>query len=250
MPDPISSSSSTPPTSSSYDPYADDVNMMSRADAPNSSQAGAPAPNSSQAEPPAARPPAVARLVSSVPTPPVALPPKAPSAPASTANNNAQRTSERNGIAAYANAGKTAAGDSAYVSVALLKGRDKSGAEVEVASASAQVGAQSEVQIGFQRLAGSRGPLSGSVETFTARANIGIHNDDGSTGLNVGAGATAVGFEGTVGRVNSVTYGVSGSVGAAGSAGVRDIDNDGKSELCARFSWGPVTVGACVENPL
>jgi hypothetical protein len=85
---------------------------------------------------------------------------------------------------------------------------------------------------------------------FTARANIGIHNDDGSTGFNLGVGATAVGFEGTVGGTSALTYGVAASVGAAVSVGVRDIDRDGSGELCARVSIGPVTVGACLENPL
>jgi hypothetical protein len=102
----------------------------------------------------------------------------------------------------------------------------------------------------LQRVAGTRGALSGSVEAFTARANIGIHNDDGSTGFNVGAGVTAVGFEGTIGGASRLTYGVAAGAGAGVSVGVRDVDRDGNGELCARVSIGPVTVGACLENPL
>ena len=190
------------------------------------------------------------RLVSSVPPPPSALPPSSPTPPGPAANNNAQRTDERRGVAPYLSAGRTAAGDSVYAGAALVKGRDPSGAAVEVLSASAQLGAQTELQVGLQRVAGTHGALTGSVETFTLRANVGIHNDDGSVGLNIGAGVTAVGFEGTAGDANSVTYGVGAGVGAGASVGARDVDSDGKAELCARLSFGPVTVGACVENPL
>jgi len=222
---------------------------VSRADAPNSSLVQSSA-NASQSEPPAPSAPAVGKLVSAVPLPPSALPPAAASPPASTANNNAQRTTERN-LAPYADAGVTGSGDSVFAGAALLKGRvPKSNGEVEVLSVSGQIGAQTEAQLGLQRVAGAYGALSGSVEAFTARANIGIHNDDGSTGFNVGAGVTAVGFEGSVGGASRLTYGVAAGAGAGVSVGVRDVDRDGNSELCARVSIGPVTVGACLENPL
>jgi hypothetical protein len=249
MPEPISPNRSLQSTNPNYDPYSDDVGMMSRADAPNSSQAE-PAATSPQAEAPATSSSAVPRLVASVPSPSSALPPASSTPPGPAANNNAQRTEERLGVAPYLSAGSTAAGDSVYVGAALIKGRDPSGAAVEVLSASAQVGAQTEFQVGHQRVAGTRGALTGSVETFTLRANVGIHNDDGSTGLNIGASATAVGFEGTAGGASSVTYGVGAGVGAGASVGARDVDRDGKTELCARLSLGPVTVGACAENPL
>jgi hypothetical protein len=178
------------------------------------------------------------------------LPPPAAGPHASTASNNAQRTSERD-LAPYADADATASGDSLFAGVALLKGRaPKSTGEVEVASLSGQIGAQTEVQLGFQRVGGTHGALSGSVEIFTARANIGIHNDDGSTGFNVGAGVTAIGFEGSVGVATRLTYGVAAGLGAGASVGVRDVDGDGTRELCARVSLGPVTVGGCLEDPL
>jgi hypothetical protein len=178
------------------------------------------------------------------------LPPAAAGPPASTADNNAQRTTERN-LDLYADAGLTASGDSLFAGVALLKGGvAKSNGEAEVMSISSQIGAETEVQLGFQRVGGAHGALSGGVEIFTARANIGIHNDDGSTGFNVGAGVTAVGFEGSVGGASRLTYGVAAGAGAGVSVGVRDVDRDGNSELCARVSIGPVTVGACLENPL
>jgi len=240
MPEPISRA-----TAPAAEPFSDaEAGQVSHADATNSSLAEPPITCSPE-EGYVPSSPAVPKLVSSVPPPPSALPPTA--SPGAT---NAQRTSERLGPTPYASAG-LAGSDSAFAGAALIKGRDpKSGASIEVLSASVQLGAQSEAQVGLQRIAAARGPLSGSVEAFTARANVGIHNDDGSTGLNVGAGATAIGFEGTVGGASSVTYGVAASVGAAGSLGIRDQDRDGKTELCARFSLGPVTVGACLENPL
>lgn len=248
MPEPISSSRSLQSATPSHDPNSDDVGMMSRADAPNSSQAE-PEPISSQAEPAATSASAVPILVSSVPPPPSVLPPTSAAPPGPAANNNAQRTDERSGVAPYLSAGSTTAGDSVYVGAALIKGRE-SGAGIEVLSASIQVGAQTEVQVGFQRMAGTRGTLTGSVETFALRGNVGTHNDDGSVGLNIGASATAVGFEGTAGGASSVTYGVGAGVGAGVSVGARDVDRDGKTELCARLSLGPVTAGVCLENPL
>lgn len=242
MPEPISSSS-TQSISSSYDPDADDVGQVCRADAPSSSQAELPTASS----------PSVSSLVSSVSPPPSALPPKASSPSGSAANSNAQRTTERAGVTPYFDSGVTGAGDSLYIGVAALKGRDPgSGAEIELASASYQVGAQNEAQLGFQRISGSSGALAGSVETFTARSNIGIHNDDGSTGINVGHSVTAIGLEGTAtfGGGTSVTWGVAAGLSNGGSLGVRDIDHDGSTELCGRLSIGPATVGICLENPL
>ncbi len=223
---------------------------MSRGDAPNSSSAQ-PSANTSQAEPLVCHEPAVAKLISSVPPPPAQLPPVGASPSSAVANSSAQRTAARDTVNLYWGAGTTSSGDSAYAGAALLKGRDpKAGAEVEVLSVSAQMGAQSEVQFGFQRVAGTGGTLSGSVEAFTARANLGIHNDDGSTGFNVGAGVTVIGFEGTVGGASRLTYGVAAGMGASLSVGAADVDRDGSTELCARVSLGPVTVGACLENPL
>lgn len=249
MPDPISSNRSLQSANPDCDPYSDDASKMSRADAPNSSQAQPPV-ISSQAEPATTSSSAVPKLVSSVPPPPSALPPTSPTPARSAANNNAQRTDERLGAAPYSSAGLTGDGESVYAGAALYKGRDPSGAAIEVLTASGQIGAQTELQFGVQRVGGTRGALTGSVETFSLRANVGIHNDDGSTGLNIGAGATAVGFEGSVGGASSLTYGVGAGVGAGISVGARDADRDGNTELCARLSLGPVTVGACLENPL
>jgi hypothetical protein len=214
---------------------------MSRVDAPNSSQAR-PAVLASLPEtaPPISS--SVPKLVSSVARPPTVLPPAA--------NNNAQRTGEGVGVFSYASAGRTAGGDSLYAGVALIKGHDKSGADIEVLSASAQVGAQNELQFGFQRVGLSGGGLTGSVEAFTLRAHMGAHNDDGSEGANIGVSATAVGLEGTVGGSTSGTFGVAAGVGFGASSGLRDQDRDGAKEYCVRVSVGPATLGLCVENPL
>lgn len=238
MPEPISSSN--PISSSSYDPTLDEGGQVCRSDAPNSSQS-APPPTSSS--PPS---PAVSKLVGAVPPPPATLPAPSPS----TANNNAERTSERSGIGPYASAGWVGDHSGTYAGVALLKGRDpKSGLDVEVLSASVQSGSQIEVQAGLVRLGKSTPQGSVGVEVMTARANYGSHNDDGSVGLNIGAQATAIGAEGTYGSATSATVGVSAGVGAAGSFGVRDLDEDGNDEICAKVSYGPLTLGACIEMP-
>ncbi len=219
MPEPISSQSTTP----TYDPTVDEGGQQCRNDAPNRSEM--PPPSSSS--------PAVAKLVSA-------------------ANNNAQRTSELSGIAPHLAAGKTAAGDSVYVSVAGLKGHDpKSGLEVEVLSASEQKGLQLESQAALLRVGKSDATGSFNIESFTIRATHGIHNDDGSTGYNVSGLATALGGEVTLNHgADSVTLGLAAGVGAAGSIGLRDIDGDGDRELCFKASIEAFTVGACVETPL
>lgn len=241
MPDPLTSSPTPVSGASDYDAYLDEVGKVSRADAPNSSHA----------EPTTAGSPAVPVLVSSVSRPPYALPPASSPLPGSAANNNAQRTSERSGVSPYAAAGVTAAGDSVHVSAAALKGRDpKTGFDAEVLSLSAQLGAQNELQAGLVRVGVTGGIVTASPETITARANAGIHNDDGSTGLNLGVNATAVGSEVTIGHASSLTYGVAASLGGGASIGLRDADHDGKRELCVRASVEQVTFGFCLESPL
>lgn len=163
--------------------------------------------------------------------------------------NNAQRTSGREPTG-YADSGVTSTGDTLYAGAAALKGRDpNTGVEVEVFSASGQLGGENELQAGFVRtgISGKNGSLG--VEAFTARAAGGAHNDDGSVGINSGAQATAIAVEGTVPVGDgSLTLGASVSVGAAFSFGAKDADGDGRAEFCARLSYGPVTVGACVED--
>jgi len=238
MPDPISSNSSQPPNVGS-DPTLDDAGRVCRSDAPNSSE---PELGST--------PPAVTKLLSTLPPAASVLPPSAPSARAPEAQNSAQRTTERGGIASYAAAGVTGgARDALYAGVAALKGRDtKTGIEVEVFSTSAQVGGENEAQAGLARLGISGSCGSVTTEFLTARAHGGAHNDDGSTGINAGALATGAGIEGTLSSAaESVTAGLSLSVGLAGSIGLRDANHDNLPELCVKGSVGFVTLGVCVE---
>jgi hypothetical protein len=178
---------------------------------------------------------------------PTALPPPSPRTPLDGAANNAQRTTTRSGISGYADYGVTGTGDGVFAGTSALKGRDpKTGLEVEVFGASAQAGLQNEAQVTMARvgLSGQNGSIS--TEAFTARSGVGLRNDDGSVGLNAGATATAISVEGTLGAgPDSVTLGVGIGLGAAGSVGVRDIDNDGTLELCGKLSVGLITVGLC-----
>jgi hypothetical protein len=91
--------------------------------------------------------------------------------------------------------------------------------------------------------------LSGSLDLGTAGAHLGLENDDGSHGANVGATATLVGAEVTAEYQGySFTFGESLSWGAGfSSGGERDIDGDGVPEDCFKGSLGPLTFGFCDE---
>lgn len=166
---------------------------------------------------------------------------------------NAGRTSSRENITPYADAGVTSTGDSAFAGAAMVKGRDgRSGIETEAFTVSGQVGAQTELQAGMARVGWSSndGRQSAGMDIFTARANAGIHNVDGSVGLNAGLMATAISVEGTANwRGNSVTGGLSISAGAEGHVGIRDSDGDGKKELSVRVSLMFFTLGVGIESP-
>jgi hypothetical protein len=121
--------------------------------------------------------------------------------------------------------------------------------EVEGLSASAQVGLQSEAQAGLVR-AGSASASDGSwgAEGMTARASAGIHNPDGTHGVNAGATATVASIEGTtplLGDHVAFTGGVALGVGAAGSLGYREAD--GHHEVRARVELGPYIAGLALR---
>ncbi|HMI87705.1 MAG TPA: hypothetical protein VK550_26645 [Polyangiaceae bacterium] len=139
-----------------------------------------------------------------------------------------------------------------YAGAFALRGRDASGVELEVFSASIHQGDDERaVQVGMARIGGSTddGHFSARGEVFTAQAHAGIHNADGSTGVGASSGGTLVGAEmtGTLGPV-SLTAGASIGATVGGSLGVRDGDQDGKPEVCARLEFGVGTVGLCVEK--
>lgn len=239
MPEPISASSPPPNRSFAPDPTLDEAGKICRAEIASSSALPL-APN----EPPP-KPLGVAKLMSA------AAPPRSVLPPPSQAQNNAQRTSEMSSIVAeYSQAGLTGgARDAVYGGAAAIKGRDAaSGLELEVFSVSAQAGGENEAQVGMARvgLSGKNGNLTGEV--FTARANGGAHNDDGSIGFNAGAIATIVGAEGTLGTRDSLTLGASVGLGAAVSVGLRDLDDNGVPEMCVKVSVGLLTAGICWEQ--
>lgn len=168
------------------------------------------------------------------------------------ASTNAARTTERDlADGPYAAAGVTRDGKNLHVGVAAAKGRTNQGMEVELASASVQIGEQNEAQATATRLGYGGETFSGSVEAFTANAHAGLENSDGSRGINSGAGATFVAGEVTVKHSGwSVTAGLSAGVGVEGHIGVRDADKDGKPEVCFRVAaaWG--VGGLCLESPV
>jgi hypothetical protein len=173
-------------------------------------------------------------------------------------NTNAERSSSR-ALGSHAEAGRTAAGDSVYASGALLKGKAPDGvSELEFGTVSVQAGKQSEVQAGIMRTGGSASDIVGlSSEVVTARAGVGIHNSDGSTGLNMGASVTAGSFEATnihldkilgdVGRGAIVSVGVSAGLGTSLSAGLKTGD-DGHEHLLLRAEVGLVNFGIDIRG--
>ncbi len=177
--------------------------------------------------------------------------PPRPPLPGPKATNNATRTQERNlASGAYAEAGYSEGGHALHAGIAIVKGRDTRGGEVEAMSVSVQVGAEHEVQATALRVGFSDSKVAIGAEAGTANAHIGIHNSDGSTGVNSGIGFVEVAAEGTFGNeANSVTVGVGAGVGAEMSVGLRDKDANGKPEACFRLGVKFATVGACVELP-
>ena len=142
--------------------------------------------------------------------------------------------------------------DDLYAGAFVLKGRDRSGVEVEVFSASAhQDEHEQAIQAGMARIGGSTDDLHFSArgEVFTAQAHVGDNNADGSTGLGASIGATVVGGEltGTLGAL-SLTGGASVGATYGASVGVRDSDHDGKTEYCGRLDFGVGSAGACLEK--
>jgi len=163
-------------------------------------------------------------------------------------NNNAQRTAAMDVTGGYADAGITSSGDSAYASVAGIKGHTPD-ANVEVLSASVQVGAQNEVQVGLARVGMSSDFISADVRTLEAECHAGMHNPDGSTGVNTGCSASLIASEVTVGTpAFSLTVAGALGDGEETSVGLRDANDNGNVELCFRRSVSKfIVVGACVE---
>jgi len=163
-------------------------------------------------------------------------------------NNNSERTSATPVEGLYARAGATSDGDSFYAGVAGVKGA-VDGGKLEVLSASVQVGAQDEVQVGLARVGVRSQAGSWEVRTIEAEIHQGVHNPDGSTGSNAGVAATAIAAEVTLGSSgNTITLGVSAGSGMEVSTGVRDADADGNDEQCVRVGFGPVVGGVCIES--
>jgi len=153
--------------------------------------------------------------------------------------------------------GAVPGGGSYRVAASLMKDEIKSGllngSHTEIGTVSVQYGKDNDVQLVGARetltVARAGYGLSVTGEAGVVRANLGEHNDDGSLGGNMGAGAQLIGGEVTLDTpAGSVTGGLSASMSLSGSMGVRDADHDGEPEFCAKFSVPAFTLGACVER--
>lgn len=141
-------------------------------------------------------------------------------------------------------------GGAAHVDAAYLFG-SQHGAELAVGLASAQVGEQTEAHLTlFSMSAASEGGATTlAVEDLSLSVGGGVHNPDGSTGLNLEADATLLSVElgHEFGEGDRVAVGLSFGPGVAGSAGTSNIDGDDYEEYCLRASAFGVTLGGCVE---
>jgi hypothetical protein len=246
VPDPISSSTPTPGPNQCLE----DDGGLSGGVCPNpattafggdSSAVGGPATEPSACE----APNAVWSLVQQFPA--------AAFAKASVAGRQPDSTS----VVGYDHTGPSPEGDSQRSEVAFVKSSNPSGAlqgsSLEVLGVVAQSGAQSNHELIAMRstlaLSHAGFGLAVTADGPSLRASLGVHNDDGSLGGNLGLGGNALGFEATLSTpVGSVTYGDGLSLAASGSIGVRDADHDGKPEYCAKVSLPAYTFGVCLEK--
>ncbi len=162
--------------------------------------------------------------------------------------SNAVRTAERSVQSLIAESSSGRAGHTGEV--ALAKGSHPSGVSGEALGASYHfAGDGMELDAAGLRAGSSLGPIRSSVEVATVHAYLGQYGADGSRGVAVEFGATAIGAEITLEEGGeSVTVGLSEGFGFGASAGVRDQDQDGVIELCARVSGGPAVIGVCTEG--
>ena len=145
-----------------------------------------------------------------------------------------------------------AVGGDLYAGAFALRGRDASGVDVEVFSASVHVGQrESAAQVGMARMGGSMfgGQVEVAGEVFTVQTHATFDNPDGSTGLGASAGATIVGGEVTFHHeADSVIFAASAGTTIGASGGIRDIDRDGQPEYCGRLDFGLGSLGVCIEK--
>ncbi len=141
--------------------------------------------------------------------------------------------------------------DQIDLKVAAVDGHFGDGVDVSVMSTSFEEKdwqLTTESKLFGAQLTWAGGHATTSADTFSAKVNYGIHNPDGSVGLNFGASASVVGVETTFSHSGwSLTVGASEGIGPDMSVGVRDQDRDGRGELCGRISIRALTLGACLE---
>jgi hypothetical protein len=241
MPDPIQSSQSS---HSSYDPSIYETSEPQICRAPDSPSAAAGEPQKSSNLSPGAQ-----MLVEQNNSSAAA---RVKQFMSNNGDSNAERTLGRE-AAPFADAGTNDAKNVWFAGAAVGKG-EVAGGSVEALSVSGQVGSQTEAQVGTARLTLGSGESSLQLRAPEVEMHAGVHNPHGCVGATAGASHNLVASEATVGADgNSLTAGVSVGWGGEASGGVRDVDQDGNSEYCARVGLSlqavPVgfVVGACVE---
>ena len=190
-----------------------------------------------------------------------------------TGRTHADRLRQYEGIAPRANVGVSARADVFWAHGAMVAGHDaKTGISMELLSVSTQTGQQSSAEAALAQVSvegdkltqadrksvyAATGQLSADI--VAGKVEFGRHNSDGSDGFNAAASADLVSIEGAAdfsafGGILEGSLTAGGGIGVGGEVGVglRDQDNDGKLEVCARVGgkFGPGgTLGACLELP-
>ena len=110
--------------------------------------------------------------------------------------------------------------------------------------------ARSAVTVGASGSTSAKtGPVSAKLETG-AKASVGTDNPDGSKGVHAGAsaGASAEVTLRSESGDTSFTVGGSAGPGVGASFGVRDVNQDGKTEMCGSVTHGWLTVAGCAPT--
>lgn len=122
-----------------------------------------------------------------------------------------------------------------------------------ILSAKAHVGEQTEFRASLAEgtlRASENSPAALQAEVMSARVHAGLHNDDGSTGVNAGAVVRAVGYTSSLSTgASGLSIGLGIGAGAGFHVGGRDADSDGYKELCVGLDLGFFKIGVQLEDP-
>lgn len=128
--------------------------------------------------------------------------------------------------------------------------------DTKYGSAHVKVGAQNEIAVTGGSKEATLGRVGSttfkvSAEALQGHAGIGVHNPDGSTGVNAGAGAAIASVGVSMESDDGTSFGLSAEAGeSAGASFGFKTDEHGKAVACAQVNIGPVQVSFCTPTSL